>query len=89
MTMRRRMRRRMRRSGLHAGGSIVLISVGEKQRGVENSGEGKAYHKTPPQNQFWTPPPMIAISTATYRGAKCPTLKTAEKQLKRVPSGSR
>ena len=31
----------------------------------------------------------VAISAATYRGAKCPTLKTAEKQPKRVPSGSR
>ena len=31
----------------------------------------------------------VAISVATYRGAKCPTLKTAEKQPKRVPSGSR
>ena len=28
----------------------------EKQRGVENSGEGKTYHKTPSQKQFWTPP---------------------------------
>ena len=31
----------------------------------------------------------LAISTATYRGAKCPTSKTAEKQPKRVSSGSR
>ena len=31
----------------------------------------------------------FAISAATYRGAKCPTLKTAEKQPERVPSGSR
>ena len=31
----------------------------------------------------------VAISAATYRGAKCLTLKTAEKQPKRVPSGSR
>ena len=31
----------------------------------------------------------VAISAAIYRGAKCPTLKTAEKQPKRVPSGSR
>ena len=34
-------------------------------------------------------PPTLAISAAIYRGAKCPTLKTAEKQPKRVPSGSR
>ena len=32
--------------------------------------------------------PRVAISAAIYRGAKCPTLKTAEKQPKRVPSGS-
>ena len=31
----------------------------------------------------------VAISAATYRGAKFPTLKTAEKQPKRDPSGSR
>ena len=31
----------------------------------------------------------IAISAASYRGANCPTLKTVEKQPKRVPSGSR
>ena len=29
----------------------------EKQRGVENSGEGKTYHKAPSQKRFWTPPP--------------------------------
>ena len=33
--------------------------VREKQRGVENSGEGKTYHKTSPQKRLWTPPPMI------------------------------
>ena len=26
---------------------------------MENSGEGKTYHKTPSQKRFWTPPPMI------------------------------
>ena len=31
--------------------------VRERQRGVENSGEGKTYHKAPPQKRFWTPPP--------------------------------
>ena len=31
----------------------------------------------------------LAISAATYRGVKCPTLRTAEKQPKRVPNGSR
>ena len=31
----------------------------EKQRGVENSGEGKTYRKTPPQKRFWNPPPSI------------------------------
>ena len=30
----------------------------------------------------------LTSSAASYRGAKCPTLKTAEKQPKRVPSGS-
>ena len=30
--------------------------------GVENSGEGKTYHKTPPQKRFWTPPPPIICS---------------------------
>ena len=33
--------------------------IREKQRGVENSGEGKTYHKTPPPKRFWTLPPMI------------------------------
>ena len=33
--------------------------------------------------------PTTTISAASYRLAKCPTLKTAEKQPKRVPSGSR
>ena len=32
--------------------------------------------------------PILAISAATYRGAECPTLKTAEKQPKRALSGS-
>ena len=31
----------------------------EKQRGGENSGEERTYHKGPPQKRFWTPPPMI------------------------------
>ena len=31
----------------------------EKERGVENSGEGKTYHKTHSKNPVWTPPPMI------------------------------
>ena len=26
---------------------------------MENSGEGKTYHKSPPQKRFWTPPLMI------------------------------
>ena len=30
-----------------------------KGGGGENSGEGKTYHKTPPQKRFWTPPLMI------------------------------
>ena len=30
-----------------------------KTKGVENSGEGKTYHKNPSQKRFWTPPPMI------------------------------
>ena len=30
-----------------------------KTKGVENSGEGKTYHKTPPPKRFWTPPPLI------------------------------
>ena len=39
--------------------SATTPSLREKQRGVENSGEGKTYHKTPSQKRFWTPPPMI------------------------------
>ena len=30
-----------------------------KTKGGGNSGEGKTYHKTPPQKRFWTPPLMI------------------------------
>ena len=40
------------------------------------------------RGSVWFLFPSFAISAATYRGAKCPTLKTAEKQPKRVPSGS-
>ena len=32
------------------------INFREKQSGLENSGEGKTYHKSPPQKRFWTPP---------------------------------
>ena len=39
--------------------------------------------------EMTTSPPGLAISAASYRGAKCPTSKTAEKKPKRVPSGSR
>ena len=44
-----------------AGGkkSMDMRLFREKQRGVENSGEGKAYHETPPQKRFWTLLPMI------------------------------
>ena len=38
--------------GSEGGGSIR-----ENKGGVENSGEGKTYHKTPSQKRFWTPPP--------------------------------
>ena len=44
---------------------VILKPVGrtsifrEKQRGVENSGEGKTYHKNPSPKRFWTPLPMI------------------------------
>ena len=30
-----------------------------KTKGGGNSGEGKTYHKAPPQKRFWTPPLMI------------------------------
>ena len=33
-----------------------------KTKGGENSGEGKTYHKTPPQKWFWTPPTYATIS---------------------------
>ena len=36
-----------------------MPSFREQQRGVEKSGEGKTYHKTPPQNGFGTPPPRM------------------------------
>ena len=41
--------------------------IREKQRGVENSGEGKTYYKTPHQKRFWTLPPMIRW--ASHHGA--------------------
>ena len=40
--------------------SKFLTYVREKTRGVENSGEGKTYHKTPsPKTVLDPPPPMI------------------------------
>ena len=49
-----------------AQGRLIVVPVAiadqhfqRKQRGVENSGEGKTYRKTPSQKPFWTPPPMI------------------------------
>ena len=40
---------------------FLRATIGQRKTkgGVENSGEGKTYHKTPPQKRFWTPPPMI------------------------------
>ena len=38
---------------------VVLPIFSEKQRGGENSGEGKTYHKSAPQKRFWTPPLMV------------------------------
>ena len=38
---------------------FLEFRIREKQRGVENSGEGKTYHKSPPQKRFWIPPLMI------------------------------
>ena len=35
----------------------------ERQRGVESSGEGKAYHKTPPSQNGLDPPPTIRFPT--------------------------
>ena len=47
----------------------------EKTRGVENFGEGKTYHKTPPQKRFWThpydtspPPPVCSHPVIFLRG---------------------
>ena len=36
--------------------------IQRKTKGVENSGEGKTYNKTPPQKRFWTPPPLYDMS---------------------------
>ena len=41
-----------------------------------------------PKRAFFKNGPTLVISAATYRGAKCTTLKTAEKQPTGVPSGS-
>ena len=47
----------------------------EKQRGGENSGEGKTYHKAPPQKRFWAtplmirfPPPLCSRNVILLRG---------------------
>ena len=41
-------------------GDRPMSQVREKQGGGGgNSGEGKTYHKSPPQKRFWTPPLMI------------------------------
>ena len=58
----------------------------EKQRGVENSGEGKTYHKTPSQKMFWTPPPPPMIRFAPPRlfsPCCCPYRKPA--QTRQIP----
>ena len=36
--------------------SVVMVQSEKNKGGGENSGEGKTYHKTPPQKRFWTPP---------------------------------
>ena len=38
---------------------VVAVQVRAKQGGGGNSGEGTAYHKTPPRKRFWTPPLMM------------------------------
>ena len=35
------------------------LSSEKNKGGGGNSGEGKTYHKSPPQKRFWTPPPLI------------------------------
>ena len=44
-----------------AGYQGVGIDLWQHQRGVENSGEGRTYNKTPPQKRFWNPPPPPMI----------------------------
>ena len=38
---------------------MVTLWIQRKTKGGGNSGEGKTYHKSPPQKWFWTPPLMI------------------------------
>ena len=39
-----------------------------KTKGGANSGEGKTYHKSPPQKRFWTPPTYDTISPPPCSG---------------------
>ena len=46
----------------HGRGDFSEIAhVQRETKGVENSGEGKACHKTPPQRWSWTPRPVIGF----------------------------
>ena len=58
-------------------GCCLKVVFREKQRGVENSGEGKTYHKTPSQKRFWTPPPMIRFPPRLFSPCCFPYRKPA------------
>ena len=45
---------------------VTLASFREKQGEVENSGEGKAYHKTPPQKTVLDPPTCDTCSPPPF-----------------------
>ena len=68
---------------LCASGPALVLSQ-RKTKGVENSGEGKTYHKTPPQKRFWTPPPPM-IRFAPHLFAPCHFHWRKRAQTRQIP----
>ena len=65
-------RGRPRKIGGKVGQKFKILCLRERQRGVENSREGKTYHKTHLQKRFWAPPPMIRFSPAFVHAMSFP-----------------
>ena len=60
--------------------------IREKQRGgVENSGEGKTYHRTPPQKRFWPPPPTMIRFPPSRLFTPCDLLWRKRAQTRQIP----